>query len=187
MSQTDRPPESGSTSPTRPPGDPNGRAGGPAQHRYTPSNPSSLREAHRPPSTRGSSHTDPEPFIDNKISTSPERTDFAPDPTENGQEEDIAKRHAEIRRRVTDASLYQDSPGNYSGPGTPLTESPPTGTFPGYAASYRDTTSHGGVGSGSHGPGYTPGLFGDGITQRTTQRLAKLHGVQHRWLMYVCK
>ena len=176
MSQNNSASSSGSTSPNTVTGNTNGRAAG-SGHRYAPSNPSSLREAHRPPSTPGSSHADPEPYRDGYF-PGPERTDFAPEP-ESMSNDELANKHADLRRRFTDGSLYQDSPGNYSGTATPLYETPGT---PGFPSSYRDAYTHGGIGSGDH-RGSTPGLFGDDITQRTTQRLAKLHGIRHRWLM----
>jgi len=177
MSHNNSASSSGSTSPTRATGNTNGRAGAPG-HRYAPSNPSSLREAHRPPSTPGSSHAEHEHYTDSYFPR-PERTDFAPELNSMQSSDSIANKHADLRRRLTDGTLYQDSPGNYSGTSTPLFESPPT---PGFPSAYRDAYSHGGVGSGEH-RGATPGLFGDDITQRTTQRLAKLHGVRHRWVM----
>lgn len=177
MSQNNSASTSGSTSPTRAAGNINGRAGA-LGHRYAPSNPSSLRETHHPPSTPGSSHAVHEPYRDSYFS-SPERTDFAPEPEQIQSSDELAKKHADLRRRLTDGSVYQDSPGNYSGTATPLFETPGT---PGFPSSYRDAYTHGGVGSGEHN-GATPGLFGDDITQRTTQRLAKLHGVRHRWVM----
>lgn len=169
---------SGSTSPTR--GNVNGRLSN-AGHRYAPSNPSSLREAHRPPSTPGSAHGDPEPYRDDYFATS-DRQDFA-DYHDAPPDEETIKKHEDMRRRVTEANGdTQNSPADYSPPlGTPLLGSaPPT---PGWPAAYRAARWRGGSVSSQNGVGATPGLFGDTINIEATQRLAKMHGVRRRWLM----
>lgn len=170
---------SGSTSPTRG-SNLNGRAGN-ANHRYAPSNPSSLREAHRPPSTPGSTHGEPEPYRDDYFA-SPDRQDVAPDQDAPPEEETI-KKHEDVQRRVTAVNGdMQNSPGNYSPPlGTSLSGSgPPT---PGWPASYKAPRWRGGSVSSQTGVGATPGLFGDTINVGATQQLAKMHGVRRRWLM----
>lgn len=170
-------PSSPSSSPTRPSAS---TGGGPARHRYAPSNPSSLREAHRPPSTPNSPVPAPEPDQWQTYFSGQDGRDFDPDSILNTSEESSAKPEDLLRRRPVDARWDPASSyDGHSGATTPILETPPT---PGWPFAYQATTIQGDV-SPKTGAGATPGLFGDEIQARTAQKMAKIHGIRHRWLM----
>lgn len=181
MSQDNSPPSpsSPSSSPTRPAASTGGR---PTRHRYAPSNPSSLRESHRPPPTPTSPLRALEQDRWQGYFSGQDGRDFAPDSLLNSSEESSARPEDLLRRRPADSRWNRaGSYDGYSGATTPLLEAPPT---PGWPFAYQATSLQGDA-SPKDSAGATPGLFGDEIQARTAQKMAKMHGVRHRWLMYV--